>query len=77
MLIADSAKVIRLPMDSMRVIGRNTQGVRMINLNEGEKVVALSMLARNGDDMDDEDAEGGEESLITETALDSHETAAD
>ncbi|MCI5159328.1 MAG: DNA gyrase subunit A, partial [Candidatus Electrothrix sp. AUS1_2] len=53
MLIADSAKVIRLPMDSMRVIGRNTQGVRMINLNEGEKVVALSMLARNGDDEDE------------------------
>jgi DNA gyrase subunit A len=56
MLIADSAKVIRLPMDSMRIIGRNTQGVKMINLNEGEKVVALSMLARNDDEMDDTDA---------------------
>ncbi|MCI5161597.1 MAG: DNA gyrase subunit A, partial [Candidatus Electrothrix sp. AX5] len=53
MLIADSAKVIRLPMDSMRIIGRNTQGVKMINLNEGEKVVALSMLARNSDDLED------------------------
>ena len=53
MLIADSAKVIRLPMDSMRIIGRNTQGVKMINLNEGEKVVALSMLARTDDEIDD------------------------
>jgi DNA gyrase subunit A len=52
MLIADSAKVIRLPMDSFRVIGRNTQGVRMINLGEGEKVVDMSILARS---------EGGEE----------------
>ena len=60
MLIADSAKVIRLPMDSMRIIGRNTQGVKMINLNEGEKVVALSMLARNSDDMDDA-SEGDED----------------
>ena len=52
MLIANSAKVIRLPMDSMRIIGRNTQGVKMINLSEGEKVVALSMLARNNDEID-------------------------
>lgn len=55
MLIADSAKVIRLPMDSMRIIGRNTQGVKMINLNQGEKVVALSMLARTDEEMDGSD----------------------
>ncbi len=55
MLIADSAKVIRLPLDSMRIIGRNTQGVKMINLNEGEKVVALSMLARTDDEIDNSD----------------------
>ncbi|MGB5684892.1 MAG: DNA gyrase subunit A [Candidatus Electrothrix sp.] len=60
MLIADSAKVIRLPMDSMRIIGRNTQGVKMINLNEGEKVVALSMLARNSDDDLEEDFSEGD-----------------
>ncbi len=46
MLIANSGKVIRMPMDTVRIIGRNTQGVRLINLEEGEKVVALSMLAR-------------------------------
>ncbi|HHO48410.1 MAG TPA: DNA gyrase subunit A [Desulfobacteraceae bacterium] len=46
MLIANSGKVIRMPMDSVRVIGRNTQGVRLINLEEGEKVVGMSMLAR-------------------------------
>uniref|UniRef100_UPI00405674FB DNA gyrase subunit A n=2 Tax=Candidatus Electrothrix sp. TaxID=2170559 RepID=UPI00405674FB len=55
MLIANSAKVIRLPMDSMRIIGRNTQGVKMINLSAGEKVVALSMLARTNDEIDDAD----------------------
>jgi DNA gyrase subunit A len=46
MLIANSAKVIRMPMHTIRVIGRNTQGVRLINLAEGEKVVGMSMLAR-------------------------------
>lgn len=60
MLIANSGKVIRMPMDTVRIIGRNTQGVRLINLDEGEKVVGLSMLAReevNEDDLSDEDAE--------------------
>jgi DNA gyrase subunit A len=60
MLIADSAKVIRLPMNSFRVIGRNTQGVRMINLGEGERVVDMSILARSSGDVEVE--EDGEES---------------
>ena len=54
MLIANSGKIIRMPMDTMRIIGRNTQGVRMINLEEGEFVVGLSMLARE-EVMDDEE----------------------
>ena len=47
MMIANSGKVIRMPMDTVRVIGRNTQGVKLINLTDGEKVVGLSMLARD------------------------------
>ena len=46
MLITNSGKVIRMPMDTVRIIGRNTQGVRLINLGDGEIVVGLSMLAR-------------------------------
>ncbi len=57
MLIADSAKVIRLPMDSFRVIGRNTQGVRMINLGDGEKVVDMSILARTSAEVEVEEDE--------------------
>jgi len=49
MLIANSGKVIRMPMDTIRIIGRNTQGVGLINLNQGEKVVGMSMLARGTD----------------------------
>jgi DNA gyrase subunit A len=61
MLIANSGKVIRMPMHTVRIIGRNTQGVRLINLDKGEKVVGLSMLARGaeveGEESDDEGAE--------------------
>lgn len=45
-LIADSGKMIRMPLENLRVIGRTTQGVRLINLDEGEKVVAMDIVAR-------------------------------
>ncbi len=57
MLIANSGKVIRMPMDTIRIIGRNTQGVGLINLNKGEKVVGMSLLAREADVEVDEPAE--------------------
>jgi DNA gyrase subunit A len=49
MLIANSGKLIRMPMDTVRIIGRNTQGVRLINLEEDEKVVGMSLLAREAE----------------------------
>ncbi len=49
MLIANSGKVIRMPMNTVRIIGRNTQGVGLINLDKGEKVVGLSLLARDSE----------------------------
>jgi len=62
MLIANSGKVIRMPMDSVRIIGRNTQGVRLINLENGEKVVGMSLLARESEmEEDEESADGGTE----------------
>ncbi len=45
MLITDGGKVIRMPVRDISVIGRNTQGVRLIGLEEGEKVVAVAPLA--------------------------------
>ena len=65
MLIANSGKIIRMPMDTLRIIGRNTQGVRLINLNDHESVVGLSMLVRE-EFVDDELAENGEKDLESE-----------
>src|SRR5579885_779251 len=38
MLVTSGGKVIRLRVKELRVIGRNTQGVRLIGLEEGERV---------------------------------------
>jgi len=45
MLVTDGGKVIRTPVRGISVIGRNTQGVRLIDLAEGEKVVGVACLA--------------------------------
>ena len=52
-LIADSGKMIRMGLDNVRVIGRTTQGVTLINLEEGERVVAMDILAQ--DESEDEE----------------------
>ena len=47
MLITDGGKIIRLRIGDIRVIGRNTQGVRLIDLDNGERVVSLTRLAED------------------------------
>jgi DNA gyrase subunit A len=50
MLITSGGKVIRLRVNEIRVIGRNTQGVRLIDLEEGERVASVARLAEREDD---------------------------
>ncbi len=45
MLVTDTGKIIRLAAGELRVIGRNTQGVRLIGLQENEHVASLARLA--------------------------------
>ncbi len=52
-LIADSGKMIRMDLHSVRVIGRSTQGVKLINLEENEKVVGMDSVAREKIDESD------------------------
>jgi DNA gyrase subunit A len=40
MLVTDQAKLIRLPLASLRVIGRGSAGVRLFNVAAGEHVVS-------------------------------------
>jgi DNA gyrase subunit A len=46
MLITTQGMVTRTTVSEIRVIGRNTQGVRVMNLAEGDKVASLAKVAR-------------------------------
>jgi DNA gyrase subunit A len=50
MVITKDGIVIRCPISGISVIGRNTQGVRLINLEEGDRVVDVAHLAVEEDE---------------------------
>jgi len=44
MMVTDKGKLIRTSNESINVISRNTQGVRLINLSSGEKLIGIARL---------------------------------
>ena len=46
LLITKNGIAIRIPMKDISVIGRNTQGVRLMKLGQGDKVVAATKIVR-------------------------------
>ncbi|WP_129125074.1 DNA gyrase subunit A [Geomonas oryzae] len=71
MLITDQGKILRVSVAGFSIIGRNTQGVRLMVKEENERVVAVARLAEKEDQDENEDgseiddiveleAEGGE-----------------
>jgi DNA gyrase subunit A len=44
MLISSKGTLVRVPVSEISLIGRNTQGVRLIQLSEGEALVSLDRL---------------------------------
>lgn len=41
MLVSDQGKLVRIPVDEVSIVSRNTQGVRLIGLDEAENLVAI------------------------------------
>ncbi len=56
MLVTDQAKLIRMGLDSMRVIGRGSAGVRLFDVANNEHVVSAALI----EESDEEDIEGVE-----------------
>ncbi len=62
MLVTNSGKLIRIRVNggegnTIRVAGRNTQGVRLFDVDDGEKVVSVALLTDNDEDEDDVDVD--------------------
>ncbi|WP_095011053.1 DNA gyrase subunit A [Tsuneonella mangrovi] len=61
MLVTDQAKLIRIGLDSLRVIGRSSAGVRLFDVAEGEQIVSAVRL-----DEQEEPEDEAEEAVVEE-----------
>jgi len=57
MLITDRGKIIRLRCGEIRLSSRNTQGVKLIELESGERVMAVARLAEREEEGNGQEAE--------------------
>src|SRR5690606_31223024 len=58
MIINKSGITIRIPVSGLRVMGRATQGVRLIKLGEHDEISSVEKLSKIEEVVDDPDAEG-------------------
>ena len=65
LLISDQGTMVRTRVDEVSSLGRNTQGVRLINLSEGESLVGLASFDEPELDELEGDAEEGAEDGAT------------
>jgi DNA gyrase subunit A len=61
MLISDGGTLVRTPVKDVSLVGRNTQGVRLINLTKGEKLVGLERVVEEEDDEQADNVEADDE----------------
>ena len=64
MIINKSGIVIRIGVDTLRVMGRATQGVRLITLKENDEIASITKVAREEEEEIEENEEGGEDSAV-------------
>jgi DNA gyrase subunit A len=68
MIITKSGMIIRSPVSQVRVAGRNTQGVKLVNLDGGDIVTAVARVVPDdgkeagveGEDVETGTPEGGD-----------------
>ncbi len=71
MLVTNRGKMIRTPIADVRIAGRNTQGVTIFNVADGEYVVSTARI----DEGDDANADNDNEEAIDESASNIQEEA--
>ena len=62
MMITKKGIMIRVPVEGIRISGRNTQGVKIMNLTPGDLVVDVARVVKE-DEEEDVDEGGDDETL--------------
>src|SRR5207249_3229820 len=68
MMITKKGIMIRVPVEGIRISGRNTQGVKVMNLTPGDLVVDVARVVKEDEDDDVEEGEDDESPTPTPKA---------
>jgi DNA gyrase subunit A len=50
-MMSESGQTVRISMRDLRVLGRNTQGVKLVNLKEGDKILAVQKVKSESEEV--------------------------
>ena len=67
-IITNKGIMIRQPVESIKVIGRNTQGVKLLRLDDGAFISSITKVLNEDEESENEDEEGGESADETTTS---------
>ena len=57
MVISEQGMIMRISVSDIRIIGRATQGVRIMDLDEGDRIVAVAKVVETEEDGSDDSGE--------------------
>jgi len=77
MMISSSGTLVRTGVAQISIVGRNTQGVRLIRLDDGERLVSVEGIASLGHDAEEGDAPAGALDAGSASGESAGESAAD
>jgi DNA gyrase subunit A len=67
MMISSNGTLVRTPVSDVSIVGRNTQGVRLIRLDEGDRLTGVERVESLGDEFGNGDSETDSPSAGAET----------
>jgi DNA gyrase subunit A len=70
MITCESGVTIRMKVESIREAGRATQGVKLINIDEGDKIAAIAAIREQEEEETAEGTEGATDEAATQTSED-------
>lgn len=53
--VRDDGTILRIPVDQISIISRNTQGIRLVRVDEGSKVTSVALLPHQEDEISKDD----------------------
>lgn len=74
MIITDSGIIIKLPLEQVSTLKRATQGVRLINLKDDQKVSTVAIVEKEMDEESEQSQETAENNVVEKNNFDNQNT---